>query len=59
MPTPKPERLSEEVRVGFGFLSERDADEEAVAVSNPKDRALALRMLAELPGGRFDGIGLY
>ena len=59
VPTPKPERLSEEVRVGFGFLSELDADEEAVAASNPKDRALVLRMLAELPGGRFDGIGLY
>lgn len=59
VPTPKPERLSEEVRVGFGFLSELDADEKAVAASNPKDRALVLRMLAELPDGRFDGIGLY
>lgn len=59
VPTPKPERFSEEVRTGFGLLSELDADEEAVTASNPKDRALALRMLAELPGGRFDGIGLY
>ena len=47
------------IHPGFGFLSELDADEEAVAASNPKDRALALRMLAELPGGRFNGIGLY
>ena len=44
---------------GFAFLADLDEDEAAIAQSNPKDRALALRMLAELPGGRLDGIGLY
>ncbi len=59
VPKPKPEKLSEAVRDGFGFLAELDADEAAIAESNPRDRALALRMLSELPGGRLDGIGLY
>ncbi len=59
MPRPKPEKLSEAVRDGFAFLADLDEDEERIAESNPKDRALALRMLAELPGGRLDGIGLY
>ena len=59
VPKPKPERLSEAVRDGFGFLAELDAEEVVIAQSNPRDRALALRLLAELPDGRIDGIGLY
>lgn len=59
VPTPNPERLSESVRNGFSFLGELDTDEATIAQSNPKDRALALHMLAELPGGRLSGIGLY
>ncbi len=59
VPKPKPEKLSEAVRNSFAFLADLDPDEEQIAQSNPKDRALALRMLAGLPGGRLDGIGLY
>lgn len=59
VPTPKPEKLSEAVRAGFGFLQQLDTDEERIAESSPKDRALALRMLAELPGERLNNIGLY
>lgn len=59
VPAPDPEKLSEAVRIGFSFLAELDEDEARVAESNPKDRALVLRMLAELPGGRLAGIGPY
>lgn len=45
--------------VALAFLADLDEDEAAIAQSSPKDRALALRMLSELPGGRLDGIGLY
>lgn len=59
VPVPDPERLSEAVRNGFSFLNELDGEETTIARSNPKDRALALRMLAELPDGRLSDIGLY
>ena len=59
VPKHEPEKLSEAVRNGFAFLADLDEDEAAIAQSSPKDRALALRMLSELPGGRLDGIGLY
>lgn len=59
VPTPDPEGLSEVVCNGFSFLEELDSEEMIIARSNPKDRALALRMLAELPDGRLGNIGLY
>lgn len=59
VPTPKPENLSERVRIGFAFLATLDAQEEQIAQSDPRDRALAIRLLEELPGGRLSGGILY
>lgn len=59
VPTPKPEDLSERVRIGFAFLAGLDAQEEQLAQSDPRDRTLAIRLLEELPGGRLGGGILY
>lgn len=59
VPTPKPEDLSERVRIGFAFLAGLDSREEQLAQSDPRDRALAIRLLEELPGGRLGGGILY
>ena len=59
VPIPKPEDLSNRVRIGFAFLAELDAREEQIARSDPRDRALAIRLLEELPGGRLAGGILY
>lgn len=59
VPTPDPGKLSEAVRKGFSFLSDLSDDEKEISESNPRDRALALRMLAELPGERLSDVGLY
>ena len=57
--TPKPEDLSERVSAGFAFLTKLDAQEEQIARSDPRDRALAIKLLEELPGGRLGGGILY
>lgn len=59
VPTPRPEDLSERVRAGFAFLAELDEQEERLARSDPRDRALAIKLLESLPGGRLDGGVLY
>lgn len=59
VPAPKPEELSERVRVGFSFLAELDSQEEKLALSDPRDRALAIKLLKELPGGRLSKGILY
>ena len=59
VPTPKPEELSERVSAGLAFLAELDAQKEQLARSDPRDRALAIRLLEELPGGRLGGGVLY
>lgn len=59
VPTPKPEDLSDRVRIGFAFLAELDTREEQIARSDPRDRALAIRLLEELPGGRLARGVLY
>lgn len=59
VPTPRPEDLSERVRAGFAFLAELDEQEERLARSDPRDRALAIKLLESLPGGRLDGGILY
>lgn len=56
---PKPEDLSERVRVGFAFLAGLDAQEGQLAQSDPRDRALAIRLLEGLPRGRLGGGILY
>lgn len=58
-PTPKSKRPSDEARAGFSFLSNLDANKEAIAASKPKNHDLAVRMPAELSDGRLNGIGLY
>lgn len=59
IPTPRPEDLSERVRIGFAFLAELDTQEKQLAQSDSRDRALAIKLLEELPGGRLKGAGLY
>ena len=44
---------------GYTFLLDLDDDEVVVARSDPRDRALVLKMLSELPGGRLAGGILY
>ena len=55
----KPEELSERVRTSFAFLQELDDEERVIANASGKDRALAIRLLENLPGGRLSGAGLY
>lgn len=59
VPTPRAEDLSAKVSEGYAFLLDLDNDEVAVARSDPRDRALVLKMLSELPGGRLAGGILY
>lgn len=59
VPTPKPEELSERVRKSFAFLQELDDEERIIANASGKDRALAIHLLENLPGGRLSGAGLY
>ncbi|MDR1186172.1 MAG: nucleotidyl transferase AbiEii/AbiGii toxin family protein [Bifidobacteriaceae bacterium] len=58
-PALTPAELSDAVRSRYGFLADLDDDEAIIARAREQDRALALRMLAGLPGRRLDGIGLY
>lgn len=59
VPVPKPEDLSERVRIGFAFLAELDPQEAVIAESNPRDRSLAIKLLEGLPGERLGGGILY
>jgi len=59
VPIPTARRLSDTVRTGYAFIADLDALEQIVAHASEQDRALVLRLLAELPGGRLKGIGLY
>jgi len=59
VPAPTVRELSESVTKQFLFLNQLTDDEKTVALIREKDRALVLKMLEELPGGRLSGIGLY
>jgi predicted nucleotidyltransferase component of viral defense system len=59
VPTPSAKELSEALQVHFGFLAELDSDEATIALAREQDRALALRLLEDLPGERLRNIGLY
>lgn len=59
VPTPRPEDLSKQVRTGFAFLGDLDQDERKLSESDPRDRALAIGVLGDLPGRRLAGMGLY
>ncbi|MFJ2369164.1 nucleotidyl transferase AbiEii/AbiGii toxin family protein [Microbacterium sp. NPDC087665] len=59
VPIPTATELSEALRSHFGFLGDLDEHERVVALAREQDRALALHLLSELPGGRLREAGLY
>ena len=59
VPAPSSKELSDSVRIGFSFLSNLTEEEEVLAKADNRDRALAIRLLEGLPGGRFAGSGAY
>lgn len=59
VPKPTAKELSEAVSEKFSFLAELDDDELVVARSDPRDRSLVIRMLADLPDVAFDPDGLF
>jgi predicted nucleotidyltransferase component of viral defense system len=58
-PPPTAKELSDAVSSLFSFLTALDKEEQIVASIKEQDRPLVLQMLANLPGNRLDGIGLY
>ncbi|MDR3360626.1 MAG: hypothetical protein LBO20_08285 [Bifidobacteriaceae bacterium] len=50
-PLPTADELSRALRTHYSFLADLDPDEQIVAAASGADRPLALRLLAELPGG--------
>ena len=59
VPVPTVGELSKAVSMQFRFLYNLTDEERLVAQIRGQDRALVLKMLAELPGGRLSGIRLY
>jgi predicted nucleotidyltransferase component of viral defense system len=59
VPVPTAAELSETLRTHFEFLADLDPDEQVIAQAREQDRALAIRLLSELPGGRLVDVGLY
>lgn len=58
VPPPPLRQMSTDVSAAYAFLGDLDADEHLLAQAREGERALALRLLAELPDGRLNGIGL-
>ncbi len=54
-PTPNLEELGADLPRYYSWLGELDDDERSIAAGAAGDRALVLRLLAELPGGRLGG----
>lgn len=59
VPTPSTMELSEAVRSNYGFLADLDDSERQLAAARGQDRALALKLLAELPDALLGGQRLY
>ncbi|MDR0991175.1 MAG: nucleotidyl transferase AbiEii/AbiGii toxin family protein [Propionibacteriaceae bacterium] len=59
VPIPTATELSEALQQHYSFLADLDHDEQAIAQVREQDRPLVLKLLAELPGGRLNDIGLY
>ena len=59
VPTPSAADLASAVRDQYAFLAELDDTEQQLAAARGQDRHIALRALAELPGGRLAQLGLY
>jgi hypothetical protein len=59
VPTPSVKELSSTISSHYVFLKNLDDDERILADIREKDRAIALKLLTELPDHRLSGIGLY
>lgn len=59
VPVPAAAELASTVSARYAFLADLDAEERQLAEAREQDRDLALRLLADLPGGRLTQIGLY
>jgi nucleotidyltransferase AbiEii toxin of type IV toxin-antitoxin system len=59
VPVPTEVELASAVSARYAFLVNLDSEERQLALAREQDRDLALRVLAELPGGRLAHIGLY
>jgi hypothetical protein len=59
VPTPTAKYLSETVSIHYSFLNDLDDDERCLAQIKEQDRALAIKLLSELPDQRLAGVGLY
>lgn len=59
VPVPTEAELASTVSTRYAFLAGLDAEERRLAGAREQDRDLALRLLAELPGGRLAHVGLY
>jgi hypothetical protein len=59
VPTPSVKELSSTISSHYVFLENLDNNERILADIREKDRSVALRVLAELPDHRLNGIGLY
>jgi predicted nucleotidyltransferase component of viral defense system len=59
VPAPTAKYLSETVSIHYSFLADLDDDEHRLAEIKEQDRALAIKLLSELPDQRLAGIGLY
>jgi hypothetical protein len=55
-PPPKLDDLGADLASRYSWLADLDSDEQRVAASDPADRSLVLRLLAELPGGRIRNV---
>lgn len=58
-PTPSLDDLNATISAHFAFLRNLDSDEQQLAAAREQDRAIALRLLCELPGVRLSEIGIY
>jgi predicted nucleotidyltransferase component of viral defense system len=59
VPVPTAAELATAVRTRYAFLAELNTEERQLAAAREHDRDLALRLLAELPGGRLANLGLH
>jgi hypothetical protein len=59
IPPPPLAQMSTDVSAAYAFLGDLDTDERALAEARERDRPLALRLLADLPGHRLRDVGLH
>lgn len=59
VPVPSVSELSNALQTQFSFLTELAEEEQIIAQAREQDRPLAWQLLAQLPGQRLRGIGIY